>query len=69
MVANAVPGSTWHMDYWEAWSPEVKATWHKYCINGHETCAGGDLGNGTQIIGASEPPGGWTKHQLVPVPS
>jgi hypothetical protein len=69
MVANAIPGSTWHMDYWEAWSPSVKATWHKYCINGHETCAGGDLGNGTQIIGGSEPPGGWTKHQLVPVPS
>lgn len=60
-------GYTMHMDYWEAWSPEVKAIWQKYCIDGHETCAGGDLGNGTQIKGADTPAGGFPKHQLVPL--
>jgi hypothetical protein len=57
------------MDYWEAWSPTVKATWHSTCVNQKLSCAGGDLGNGTQIIGGSEPAGGWTKHQLVALSS
>jgi hypothetical protein len=56
MVPGAVPGSTWHMDYWEAWSPTVKATWHATCINQKLSCSGGDLGNGTQMIGANGPP-------------
>jgi hypothetical protein len=57
------------MDYWEAWSPTVKATWHSTCVNQKLSCSGGDLGNGTQIIGASEPSGGWIKHQLVALSS
>jgi hypothetical protein len=69
MMPGTVPGATWHMDYWEAWSPTVKATWHSTCINQKLSCAGGDLGNGTDIIGASEPNGGWTKHQLVALSS
>jgi hypothetical protein len=69
MMAGTVPGSTWHMDYWEAWSPTVKATWHTNCINLKLSCANGDLGNGTQIVGAGIPPGGWTKHQLVALSS
>jgi hypothetical protein len=69
MMPGTVPGATWHMDYWEAWSPTVKATWHATCINQKLSCAGGDLGNGTDIIGASEPNGGWTKHQLVALSS
>lgn len=62
-------GWTWHMDYGEAWSPVVKFTWHKNCINMLLSCASGDLGNGTYIIGAGVPAGGWLKHQLVPVSS
>jgi hypothetical protein len=69
MVAGTVPGSTWHMDYWEAWSPTVKGTWHQTCINQKLSCAGGDLGNGTYMIGAGIPNGGWTKHQLVSLSS
>jgi hypothetical protein len=68
MGMNVVAGSTWHMDYWEAWSPTVKATWHRTCINQRFSCSSGDLGDGTYIIGAGVPPGGWTKHQLVAVP-
>jgi hypothetical protein len=69
MGANAVPGSTWHMDYWEAWSPTVKATWHRTCMNQQLSCAGGDLGDGTDIRGGNAPPGGFPKHQLVAIPS
>jgi hypothetical protein len=47
----------------------VKATWHTNCINLKLSCSSGDLGNGTQIIGAGVPPGGWTKHQLVALSS
>jgi hypothetical protein len=69
MVPGAPAGSTFHMDYWEAWSPVVKATWHQYCINGQLSCSSGDLGNGTQIVGADVPYGGFPKHQLVSLTS
>jgi hypothetical protein len=65
MVPGARPGSTLHFDYWEAWSPTVKATWQQYCIDAHKSCSAGDLGNFTQItndITATRP-----THVLVPV--
>jgi hypothetical protein len=66
MVTGAVAGSTLHIDYWEAWSPQGKAVWMKNCINAPSSCSGGDLGDGTAIIGANEPwPAGWPKQ--VPV--
>lgn len=59
-------GWTWHMDYWEAWSPAVKKIWHDNCINKKLTCSGGDLGNGTQIRDASlYPASAFPTHQLV----
>jgi hypothetical protein len=68
MVPGAKAGTTLHFDYWEAWSPTVKATWVASCINGHLNCSGGDLGNGQQIKGADgeglPPP-----HTLVPLSS
>ena len=64
MVPGAPAGTTMHMDYWEAWSP-LKAVWEKNCINGHLTCASGDLGDTTEIKGAGMPVGGFPKHQLV----
>jgi len=68
MGKPVVPGSTMHMDYWEAWSPTVKKTWTDNCINGHLSCASGDLGNGTDINGAGIPSGGFPKHVLIAVP-
>jgi hypothetical protein len=66
---QVVPGSTWHMDYWEAWSPTVKATWHRTCINQKLSCAGGDLGDGTDILKADHYPNtDFPTHVLVPVP-
>jgi hypothetical protein len=70
MVPGIAAGSTWHMDYWEAWSPTVKATWHQYCINGHLTCSGGDLGNGTDMKASNlYPISDYPKHQLVALSS
>jgi hypothetical protein len=62
MVPGALPGTTFHADYWEAWSPTVRDTWLASCINGHLNCAGGDLGNGTAIKGMTVPS---TQSQLI----
>lgn len=64
MVPGAAPGSTFHTDYWEAWSPAVRETWQTNCIDGHLNCAGGDLGNGTLIKGMTVP----NTAALVPIP-
>ena len=69
MVAGAANGSTFHVDYWEAWSPTIKANWHQHCIDLHMSCSNGGLGDGTEIKGAGVPWGGFPKHQLVPVPN
>ena len=69
MTATKVAGSCGHFDYWEAWSPTVKATWQKYCIDAHKSCSGGDLGNGTQIKGLVRWPQQWVRHVLVPLGS
>ena len=66
-MAGGVAGSCGHFDYWEAWSPTVKATWQKYCIDAHKSCSGGDLGNGTQIKGLVRWPQTWQRHVLVPL--
>jgi hypothetical protein len=68
MVPGAKAGSTLHFDYFEAWSPTIKNDWFRNCIDKHLTCASGDLGNGMQMKDAGVPAGGWTRHQLVPVP-
>jgi hypothetical protein len=53
MVPNALPGTTFHADYFEAWDPNVKAMWTDNCINRMLNCSGGDLGNGKQLKGAA----------------
>ena len=65
MMPGVAPGTTLHMDYFEAWSPTVKATWQKECIDRHATCSGGDLGNGTRIKEIDHTP----KHELVALSS
>lgn len=65
---SVVPGTTLHMDYFEAWSPAIKKVWHDHCIDEHRTCSNGDLGDGRQLKDAGEPVGGWTIQALVPVP-
>jgi hypothetical protein len=68
MVPGIKAGATFHFDYFEAWSPTIKNAWFRNCIDKHLTCANGDLGNGLQMKDAGVPIGGWTRHQLVPVP-
>lgn len=60
MLPNAKPGQTLHSDYMEAWVTEAKDMWMKNCIEKGLNCSGGDLGNGMQLIGASQPSYGWT---------
>lgn len=47
-------GSTYHADFFMAWDPTAHRMFHDNCINKLLTCSGGDLGNGKQLIGASE---------------
>lgn len=59
MLPGAKPGATLHADYMEAWVSEVKDVWLANCIEKALSCSGGDLGNGQQLIGASQPSYGW----------
>jgi hypothetical protein len=51
MMPGTVPGSTLHMDYWEAWSPVLKDLWNANCLDKHLTCSSGNIGDGRQIHG------------------
>jgi Domain of unknown function (DUF1996) len=55
MVPGAAPGTTFHADYVEGWSPNVRDGWLKNCIDAHMSCSGGELGDGTQIKGMTVP--------------
>lgn len=59
MKTGAKPGETLHSDYMEQWVGSVKRMWLDNCINKGLDCSGGDLGNGLQLIGASQPSYGW----------
>jgi len=60
MYGNLPRGSTLHFDYFEAWDTLVKDMWVDNCIGKKLNCSGGDLGNGKQLIGASQPKYGWS---------
>ncbi len=68
MGMPVVPGTTLHMDYYEAWSPIAKARWIQNCINRHLTCSNMELGDGMEGKTAGVPAGGWTVQALVPAP-
>ena len=68
MMPGTVPGSTLHMDYWEAWSDPVKALWQKNCIDGHLSCSAGNVGDGREIKGMQQV-GSVPNHELVPLSS
>ena len=63
-------GSTVHADWLGAWDDETLATWLKNCINGHKNGSGGNLCDGTKMVGAQQPAYGWRNpNPLVPVPT
>jgi len=67
MMPGTVAGSTLHFDYWEAWSPVMKALWQTHCIDGHLSCSTGNVGDGREIKGMkmiTQP-----NHVLVPLSS
>jgi hypothetical protein len=66
-MANAVPGTTLHADWFGAWEDQIQTLWTANCINKRLNCSGGDLGNGQQmdtLAGYKYPVG----TQLVDVP-
>ena len=70
MFPDLPKGTTLHFDYFEAWDSGVKAMWMANCIGKKLNCSGGDLGNGKQLKGASQPAYGWKNpNPRVPVPS
>lgn len=69
MKPGAKPGETLHSDYMEQWVEAVKRMWEDACINKGLDCSGGDLGNGLQLIGASQPSYGWINpNPRTPIP-
>jgi hypothetical protein len=69
MFPNLPRGSTIHFDYFEAWDVGVKDMWVQNCIGKMLNCSGGDLGNGKQLKGASQPSYGWVNpNPRVPIP-
>ena len=68
MMGRAViPGSTLHMDYFEAWSPFAKTAFHAHCIDEHLNGSNGDLCTGMQMKEASVPPNFFPIPPLVPL--
>ena len=68
MYPNLPRGTTVHFDYFEAWDTLVKDMWVDNCVGRKLNCSGGDLGNGKQLRGASQPEYGWSNPtRLVPV--
>lgn len=55
MLRGAKPGQTLHADYMEAWVAQAKALWLAHCIDKALSCSGGEMGNGTQLVGAAQP--------------
>jgi hypothetical protein len=55
MASGYPKGHTFHADFFMAWDPTVHNMWWNNCINKMLNCSGGDLGNGKQLKGASQP--------------
>src|SRR5438067_1502091 len=68
MVPGTVPGSTLHMDYWEGWSPTIKAIWETNCLDGHLTCSSGNVGDSREVKGMQQV-GPFPNHVVVPLTS
>jgi hypothetical protein len=69
MMPGTIPGSTLHMDYWEAWNRSVKDLWNSLCLDGHLTCSSGNIGDGRQIRGMQIDYVPLPNHVLVPLSS
>lgn len=48
------PGTCFHADFFPAWDPPTQATWEANCISKLLNCSGGQLGDGSGLIGAPQ---------------
>ena len=55
MRPDLPPGTTFHVDFWFLWEPQITTNWHGNCIAKLLNCSAGNIGNGTQINSASQP--------------
>jgi hypothetical protein len=71
-------GSTFHVDIFQAWEPDIHAQFHRGCIDQLLNCSSGNLGTGRAITNAGapfypdasgKPVTSWTNPQaVVPIP-
>ena len=67
MLPGALPGQTFHADFFMAWDPVIKKMWHENCIDKLLNCSDGVLGNGKKMQ-QSWPKSFTATPRLVPVP-
>lgn len=48
-MAAAVPGTTFHSDWFGGWEDSIMSIWTANCIDKLLSCSGGDLGQGQQL--------------------
>ena len=48
-------GTTFHVDFWFLWEPQIAINWHGNCIAKLLNCSGGNIGNGTALNSAGQP--------------
>ena len=73
MAPGAPAGTTFHADFFSAWHRPTLLRWTAGCINNHENCSGGDLGDGSQLNNGGTPlydgkPSFVNPHARIPVP-
>lgn len=72
LPAGSPAGTCMHADFFDAHDPIEKAEWTgpNGCIGAMRNCSGGDMGDGKQLKGASQPSYGWSNpNARVPVPA
>ena len=68
MKPGALPGDTFHSDYFEAWEDSIRDRWNAGCIDHLLNCSDGDLGDGQILARGRYYPSGVAHPRLVPVP-
>ena len=68
MKPGALPGETFHSDYFEGWEESIRARWHAGCIDHLLNCSDGDLGDGQIMTRGKFYPSGPANPRLMPIP-
>ena len=69
MKPGALPGETFHSDYFEAWEDRIRDRWSAGCIDHQLNCSDGDLGDGQILQRGAHYPSGPARPRLVAIPT